>query len=213
MLKLYDYLPSQNGWKIRQLLTLLGTPYTTVNVSIFEGEGQKPDYLKRNPWGAVPAIEEDDGWCLSESNAILWHLAAGSEYLPEDKRTAAVVLQWMSFEADYVQMSMGTLRYWTLTGKIPNRPEALVAGKRSTAVKALRTLDRHLAATDFIAEGNFSIADISIFAYAHLAGDADIDTTAFPFFKRWVDRVQDRLGSLSEVHPYSVDPHSFGELS
>src|SRR5258705_5476928 len=111
MLTLYDYLPSQNGYKIRLLLAQLGRPYRTEIVSIFEGEGQRPDYLAVNPWGAVPAIRLDDGRVLAESNAILFHLARDTVYLPGDAFLQAKTLQWMSFEADYVQMRMGSLRY------------------------------------------------------------------------------------------------------
>jgi glutathione S-transferase len=212
MIKLYDYLPSQNGWKVRQLLAMLDVPYDTITVSIFEGEGQRPDHLERNPWGAVPAIETKDGWRLAESNAILWHLSAGSSYRPNDERDAAKVLQWMSFEADYVQMSMGTLRYWTLTDKVARRPDAVVAGKRATAEKALRTLDRHLAKSDFMVGSSPTIADISVFAYGHLAADAEIATEEYEAFNRWKDRVRAQCGPLAEVHPYSIDPNSSGEL-
>ena len=85
MLTLFDYLPSQNGWKIRQVLAHLGLPYRTQLVSIFEGAGQHPEYLAINPTGAVPAIRLDDGRVLAESNAILWYLAEGTPLLPDDR--------------------------------------------------------------------------------------------------------------------------------
>src|SRR5262245_46702924 len=85
VLTLFDYLPSQNAWKVRQLLHHLGTPYRTELISIFEGEGQRPDYLAINPTGAVPAIRLDDGRVLAESNAILMFLAEDTPYLPKDR--------------------------------------------------------------------------------------------------------------------------------
>ena len=128
MITLYDYLPSQNGWKIRQLLQMLALPHRTRLVSIFEGAGQSPDYLAINPTGAVPAIVLADGRALAESNAILWYLAEGTALLPDERFARAKVAQWLSFEADYVQSSIGTLRHWILTGKAARRP----AGRRNT---------------------------------------------------------------------------------
>jgi glutathione S-transferase len=212
MITLYDYLPSQNAWKVRQLLRHLGVPYQTELVSIFEGEGQDPEYLAVNPWGAVPAIRLVDGRVLAESNAILWFLSGDTVYRPSDPFVAAKVFQWMSFEADYVQTSVGSLRYWTLTGKMAARAADLVAGKRATAQKALGILDRELAARPFIAGDAYSIADISLFAYAHLAADAEIETAAFPAFEAWVARVRGQDGFLAEMHPYSIDPHASAEL-
>ena len=212
MLTFYDYLPSQNGWKIRQLLALLELPHRTRLVSIFEGAGQAPDHLAINPTGAVPAIVLDDGRALAESNAILCYLAEGSRYLPEERFARAKVAQWLSFEADYVQSSIGTLRHWMLTGKASRRPPELVAGKQSASLKALRILDRELATRRFIAGDDFGIADISVFAYASLADDAGIPTARFPHFLAWCERVRAQPGFLATLYPYSVDPHSTREL-
>ncbi len=131
MLTLYDYLPSQNAWKVRQLLQHLQRPYRTQLVSIFEGEGRREDYQAINPTGTVPAIRLDDGRVLAESNAILMFLAEGTPYLPDDAFGRAKVWQWLSFEQERVESQIGALRHWTLTGKLPRRPEVLVEMKRS----------------------------------------------------------------------------------
>jgi len=212
VITLYDYLPSQNGWKVRQLLHHLAIPYRTEIVSIFEGAGQRDEFRAINPRGAVPAIRLDDGRVLSESNAILWYLSGGTRYRDPEPYAEAKVLQWLSFETDYVQPSAGSLRYWTLTGKLGARSPDLVAGKRATAVRALSILDEQLATRDFIAGPAYSIADISIFAYAHLAGDADISTAHLSNFQRWVERVRAQDGHLAEMFPYSIDPHASAEL-
>lgn len=120
MITLYDYLPSQNAWKVRLLLNHLGRPYTQKTVSIFEGEGQLPEYLAINPSGAVPAIQEDDGRTIAESNAILLYLASDTTYLPSAALEQAQVSQWLFFKSDYVQSSIATLRHWILTGKDKN---------------------------------------------------------------------------------------------
>lgn len=212
MLTLYDYLPSQNGYKIRLLLTQLGRPWHTQLVSIFEGEGRRPEYLAVNPTGAVPAILLDDGRVLAESNAILFCLADGTPFLPDDAFGRAKVLQWMSFEADYVQPTAGSLRYWALTGKLPRRAPGLVESKREGALRALGILDRELAGRPFITGPQYTIADISLFAYTHVAGDAGLPLQEFRNVVRWIERVRAQPRFLDEVHPYSIDPHSVKEL-
>jgi glutathione S-transferase len=212
MLTLFDYLPSQNGYKIRLLLNQLERPYRTEIVSIFEGHGQRPEYLAINPTGAVPAIRLDDGRVLAESNAILFHLAEGSRFLPNDSFARAKVLQWMSFESDYVQSTAGSLRYWTLTGKIPQRPAALVESKRQGALKAFAALDRELAQRRFAVGDEYTIADIALFAYTHVARDADLPLGDYRHITTWIERIRDQPRFLDKVYPYSIDPYSTREL-
>jgi glutathione S-transferase len=212
VITLYDYLPSQNGWKVRQLLHHLEIPYRTEIISIFEGEGQRDEFRAVNPWGAVPAIRLDDGRVLSESNAILWYLSGGTRYRDPEPFAEAKAFQWLSFETDYVQTSVGSLRYWTLTGKLGARSPELIEGKRAAAIRALKILDEQLATRDFIAGPAYSIADISIFAYAHLAGDAGIATAHLHDFERWVARIRQQDRFLAEMFPYSIDPHASAEL-
>lgn len=212
MFTLYDYLPSQNAYKVRLLLNHLGLEYRTELVSIFLGEGQGPEYLAINPTGAVPAIRCDDGRVLAESGAILCYLAEGTRYLPGDRYLRAKVLQWLSFENDYLQNSIGSLRYWTLTGKLGRRPRELIEMKTHTALKCLRILDEQLAATAFLVGSDYSIADIACFAYTHLAADAVLPLDEYRNVVRWIDRVRAQPGFLAKVYPYSIDPDSAGEL-
>ncbi|WP_439569583.1 glutathione S-transferase family protein [Sphingopyxis sp.] len=212
MLTLYDYLPSQNAWKIRQILRHTGIAYRTELVSIFAGEGQSAAYLEINPWGAVPAVRFAGGRVLSESNAILWHLARGTAYLPDDPFDQSKVMQWLSFEADYVQTSIGSLRYWNLTGKLARRDASLIASKRSVAARALDILDRAFAARPFIAGHRYTIADIALFAYAHKAEEAGLTLDGLANFRAWVERVRGQDGFLSEMHPYAIDPLASAEL-
>lgn len=212
MITLYDYLPSQNAYKVRLLLSHLQRPYRTEIISIFEGEGQAPDYLAINPAGAVPAIRLDDGRVIAESNAILFFLADGTPYLPEDRFARAKVLQWLSFEGDTVQSTIATLRHWAMTGKLARRPAALVAAKREGSLKALAILDRELSQRAYLAGPAYSIADIGVFAYVHRADEADLPLQGFPNVVAWIDRVRSQPGFLAETFPYSIDPHSAKEL-
>ena len=210
MLKLYDYRPSQNAYKVRLLLNHLARPYETVEVSIFEGAGQAPAYRAINPTGAVPGLQLEDGRVLGESLAILVYLAEGTPYLPADAYERAKVLQWLSFENDYLQNSIGSLRYWKLTGK--RRPAEVVEGKTQVALRCLRILDEALARADFLVGGRYTIADMACFAYTHLAEDAGLPLAEYPNVLAWIGRVQAQPGFLDRVYPYSVDPHSGGEL-
>lgn len=212
MLTLYDYLPSRNAWKVRQLLQHLHQPHRTRVVSIFEGEGRQPDYLAISPTGTVPAIELDDGRTLAESNAILMYLAEGTDYMPANAYARAKAWQWMSFEQERIESQIGALRHWTLTGKLSRRPEALVAIKRGAGEKALAILEQELATRDFMVDDRYGIADIAIFAYVSVAGEAGFDISARPNLQRWIDRVQAQPGHLADVHPYAMDPHSVKEL-
>jgi glutathione S-transferase len=212
MLTLFDYLPSQNAWKVRQILKHVQRPYRTEYVGIFEGEGQRPDYLAINPTGAVPAIRLDDGRVLAESNAILAFLADGTPYLPADGFGRAKVLHWLSFEGNYVEPAIGTLRHWIMTGKAARRPRDLVESRRAASLKALRILDRELKSRPFVAGDAYTIADISLFAYTSRAGEAELPLGDFANVGAWIERVETRPGFLAETFPYSIDPHSGGEL-
>lgn len=212
MLTLYDYLPSQNAYKIRLLLNHLGTPYRSEFVSIFEGEGQRPEYLAVNPTGAVPAIRLDDGRVIAESNAILCYLAEGTRYLPDDRYARAKVLQWLFFEQNYAEPQIGALRHWTMTGKLARRSQDAIEGRRAGSLKSLGILDRELGTRPFIASVDYSIADMSLFAYVHRADEAGLPLADYDRVCRWIERVRSQAGFLAETHPYSIDPHSSGEL-
>ena len=212
MLTLYDYLPSRNAWKVRQLLHHLDRPYRQVLVSIFEGEGRSPGFLRINPSGRVPAIELEDGRVLAESNAILAYLADGTGYLPADPYERARVHQWLSFEQEQVESVIGALRHWTLTGKLQRRLPELVAMKRAGGENSLALLDRELATRPFIAGERYTIADISVYAYAGLAGDAGLSLAPHANFRAWMARVEAQPRFLAQSWDYSIDPHATGEL-
>ncbi|HEU4664729.1 MAG TPA: glutathione S-transferase family protein [Dokdonella sp.] len=212
MLTLFDYLPSQNGWKVRQLLAHLDRPYRSEFVAIFDGEGQRADFLRVSPTGTVPAIRLDDGRTLAESNAILAFLAEGTPYLPGDAFGRAKVLQWLSFEQERIESTIGALRHWRLTGKLGRRPSELVAMKHEAALRALALLDAELETRAFIAGDAYTIADIAVFAYAAHAGEAGCDVQEFGHFGRWLARVRAQPGHLATTHAYAIDPHSSREL-
>jgi len=209
---LYDYLPSQNGYKVRLLLSHLRRPYITKHVAIFKGEGQTPEFLARSPTGAVPALELADGRVLTESNAILTYLAEGTRYLPGDAWARAQVFRWMYFEEDLIQNGLATLRHWTMTGKLMRRSAELIAAKQAVSRKTLKVLDAWLAERRFLTESDYTIADMSVFAYVSRSAEAGFPLTEHPAVNSWVARVRAQDGFLDTVYPYSIDPSSSSEL-
>jgi glutathione S-transferase len=212
MITLYDYLPSQNAYKVRLLLNHLDRPYVTKIVQIFAGEGRSPSFLAKSPSGAVPVLELEDGRLLTESNAILFYLAQGTPYLPSDAWNQAQVLRWMFFEEDFVQNGLASLRHWTLTGKLARRSPEMIGAKQAVSRKTLDILERWLQARSFLTDAGYTIADMSLFAYVSRAGEAGIDLTAYPAVIAWIERVRSQPHFLEAVHPYSMDPDSSKEL-
>lgn len=202
MLKLYDYPASQNGWKARALLALLKQPYETVWVPIFG----KPEaaFLELNPLGKVPVLELEDGRAIPESHAILCYLAEGTPYLPADRFDRAQTLRWLFFEQDYIQSSIATLRHWRLTGRVEANA-ASIPPREATAKRVLAALETHLQGRRFLAAERLTVADIGVYAYAHLAEEAGFPLAPYPAFRRWIERVQEAASPLPPVHPYSPE--------
>lgn len=207
MLTLHDYLPSQNGWKVRVLLGLLKISYETRIVSIFEGESHTDAFHELNPAGAVPVLQLDDGSTIAESNAILTYLAEGTPLLPADRYRRAKIMQWLFFEQYNVEPVIGSLRFWTLTGRL-ERNHAMVAGKREAGARTLAALNHSFGETPFLTGNNLTIADIAIYAYSHRAEDCGFSLADYPAFLAWTDRVRDAIGQDYPVHPYSIDPRA-----
>ncbi|TGT40390.1 glutathione S-transferase family protein [Mesorhizobium sp. M8A.F.Ca.ET.165.01.1.1] len=207
MLTLHDYLPSQNGWKVRVLLGLLKIPHDTRIVSIFEGESHTDAFLALNPAGAVPVLQLEDGSAIAESNAILTYLSESTPLLPADRYRRAKVMQWLFFEQYNVEPVIGSLRFWSLTGRL-DRNQAMVAGKREAGARTLAALNRSLGETPFLAGAGFTIADIAVYAYSHRAEDCGFSLADYPAFAAWADRVRDAIGPGYPAHPYGIDPHS-----
>ena len=199
MLRLYDYPASQNGWKTRALLALLKGPYETVWVPIFSE--RDPAFLKLNPMGAVPVLEIEDGRALAESHAILVYLAEGTPYLPADAFERAEALRWLFFEADYIQSSIATLRHWRLTGRAEANA-ALMPPREATARRVLGALESHLGERRFLVAERLTVADIGVYAYAHLAEEAGFPLAPYPAFRRWIAEAQAAAAPLPPVNPY-----------
>jgi glutathione S-transferase len=190
MLKLYDYLPSGNSYKVRLLLSQLAIPYERIDIDILKGETRTPAFLAKNPYGRIPLLEISAGNFLAESNAILFYLARGGTLLPEDPLHQAQVLQWLFFEQYSHEPYIATSRYWiALLDKEREYREDL-AKKREPGYAALRVMNHHLAKHDYFAGGRYTIADIGLYAYTHVAHEGGFDLSSFTHLVAWLQRVK-----------------------
>jgi glutathione S-transferase len=196
MWTLYDFLPSGNGYKVRFTLRELGRPFLYREVDILRGESRKPWFLEKNPVGQIPVLELDDGTCLSESTAILFHVAEGSALLPTDPISRTRVLQWMCFEQTHVHRVISRARFRRLyPDVIPTRPEEFEAWWTEGA-RALRVMEAHLQAREYFVGDRFSIADIALYAYVHRAAEGGFDLSPFEALRGWFGRIEARPGYL-----------------
>lgn len=198
-MKLYDYAPSQNAYKVRMPLQHLGITWETVPIAIFHGESHSQDFLARNPAGAVPVVEPEPSRFIAESNAILCYLAEGTPYFVIEPFRRAKILQWLFFEQNYLQSSIATLRHCRLTGKLAARAAEAPPRQRGGR-KVLEILENELTGQRYLVD-DYSIADIAVFAYGHLAEDAGFDLGECPAIRRWVQHIENEQAPLPPVVP------------
>ena len=191
MYTLYSMQRSGNSYKVRLALARLGIPYNLVEVDILKGESRTPEFLAKNPNGQVPLLEVAPDRHLAESNAILWYVAGGSTLAPEDRITRAEALQWMFFEQHSLEPNIGAAYFWL----------ALVKGGRElqqhaledwmeSGYRALGVMENHLKRNDYFAAGHYTIADIALYAYTHLAHECDFNLAPFPAIRSWLKRIE-----------------------
>jgi glutathione S-transferase len=185
-MRLYDYPASGNCYKVRLLLALLDLEYERHSVDIFAGDTLTAAYGRLNPARETPVLELDDGTVLTQSNAILWFLAEGTALAGHDRLTRARIVQWLSFEQEWIMKGVGSARFWTLTGRNPDQLQA----RRESGREALAFLEAHLATTPYAAGPELTIADISLFAYSHVAPDAGLELAPYPAILAWIQRVE-----------------------
>lgn len=189
MLRLYDYLGSGNGYKARLLLHQLEIDYQRVELDIDKGETRTPDFLSKNPNGRIPALQLENGTVLPESNAILFYLAEGSPFLPYDRLARAQALQWMFFEQYNHEPTIAVSRYIMLHLPEGHARYAELPKLKEKGQDALGVMETHLEARDWFAGGTYSIADIALYAYTHVAHEGGFDLAPYPAVNAWLERV------------------------
>jgi glutathione S-transferase len=189
---LHEYSQSGNCYKIRLTAALLGVEMERREYDILNGETRTPQFLERvNPNGRIPVLQVGERF-IPESNAACFYLADGSALVPEDRFDRADMLRWMFFEQYNHEPNIATLRFWlAFVGeeRLSAAQRALLPGKRAAGDAALKLMDDHLAARGFLVSEAPTLADISLYAYTHVAAEGGFDLGAFPAVSRWLGRI------------------------
>jgi glutathione S-transferase len=198
MMRLHDNVSSGNGYKVRLLLAQLGVPFERIEYDIDRAETRTSGFLREiNPNGRVPVLETGNGEFLPESNAILFYLADGTPYLPDERFERARVLQWMFFEQYSHEPNIATPRFW-ITHNIEMTEERRLSleTKRKLGYAALGVMEGYLGDRDFFVADRYSIADIALYAYTHVAGEGGFALDLFPAVRAWLERVRAQPGHV-----------------
>ncbi|MBS7661138.1 glutathione S-transferase family protein [Pseudomonas lalucatii] len=189
MVKVYGDARSGNCYKVKLMLHLLDQPYEWVAVDILRGETQSEAFLAKNPNGKIPVLELDDGTCLWESNAILHFLAEGSEFLPSEPRLRTQVLQWQFFEQYSHEPYVAVARFIRLYQGLPEARREEYLACHARGYKALKVMEQQLQRTPYLVGECYSIADIALYAYTHVADEGGFDLADYPAIGAWLKRV------------------------
>lgn len=194
MYKVYGDYNSGNCYKIKLMLNLLGAEYQWVAVDILNGETETEDFLAKNPNGKIPVLELEDGTCLWESNAILNFLAEGTPYLLTEPRLRTQTLQWQFFEQYSHEPTIAVARFIQFYLGLPEERMEEYRKLHKRGYKALKVMEQQLQRTPFLVGESFSIADIALYAYTHVADQGGFDLTQFPAIERWLERIRQQPG-------------------
>lgn len=193
-MKIYGDYQSGNCYKLHLVCNLLDIPHTWVNVNILKGEQKSPSLLEKNPNAKIPFLELDDGRCLSESNAILNYLAHGTELLPTDAFTLAKVAQWQSFEQYSHEPYIAVARFIRKYLGLPEERRAEYEAKQAGGHKALAVMEAQLQKTPYLVGDQVTTADISLFAYTHVAEEGGFSLNDYPAIRDWLNRITELPG-------------------
>jgi glutathione S-transferase len=192
---LYDSRVSGNCYKVRQLFAHLGIAYERREVDVIDRSGRRELLGALNPGLRVPTLVLDDGRSLAESNAIMFYFAEGTPYLPEDRYERAQVLQWLCFEQYSHEPYIAVARFWAIAGITP--PEDEAEAKRRGGTAALRAMEGHLAGREFLVAERYTIADIALYAYTHVAPEGGFELEPYPAIGEWLARVEAQPGHIA----------------
>jgi glutathione S-transferase len=195
MYRLYDYLPSGNGYKARLVLKHLGIAYELTQVDIMNGGSRTPEFLAKNPNGRIPLLEVPERGYLPESHAIISFLAEGSHLIPEDAFDRARMWHWLCFEQYHLEPNIGTARFWiSILRKTRAELGEKLIEKKKSGYAALDVLEESLRGRTYLVGEKFSLADISLFAYTHVAHEGGFDLAPYPNVRGWLERVVKQRG-------------------
>jgi glutathione S-transferase len=193
---LYDNPASGNCYKVRLLLSHLGIKHDRRELPVADRSSRKDILGGLNPSLRVPTIVLDDGRALGESNAILWFFAVGTRYVPTDPYERALVLQWQFYEQYDHEPNIAVARFW-LHYKGGEIDRAALAQRQAGGYRALDAMEAHLNGREFFVGKNYSIADISLYAYTHVAEEGEFDLNRYPAIRAWLARVKAQPGHVT----------------
>jgi glutathione S-transferase len=193
-LVLYDNPVSGNCHKVRLILGLLGVEYERREMSVVDYSERVEVLGGLSPTLNVPTVVLEDGRPLAESNAILWYFADGTEYLPDDSYERAQILQWMFFEQYKHEPGIAVPRFWDTIATDDLTPPIDLDLRRASGREALKVMERHLREREYFVGERFTIADITLYAYTHVAHEAGFDLEALPAVRAWIERVEAQPG-------------------
>jgi glutathione S-transferase len=193
--RLYDYLPSGNGYKVRLVLRELGLPYELVEVDILDGGSRTPEFLAKNPNGRIPVLEIPGRGFLSESHAIMSFLADGSALIPKDPLDRARMWQWLCFEQYSLEPNVATVRFWLHSlHKTEAELGEKLTDKRRLGFAALDVLEQGLKDREYLVADQYTLADIGLYAYTHVAEEGGFPLVRYPAIQAWCERIAARPG-------------------
>jgi glutathione S-transferase len=190
--RLHQTWYSGNCYKVGLLLHQLGIPFERVEVDLAAGQTRTPEFRAFAPLGRVPVVELPGGAVLAESNAILCYFAEGAAFLPEDRLERAQVLQWLFWEQYSHEPYVAVARAWVRYFGVPAGKEAELEDRRERGRQALAVMERHLERRAFLVGERYTIADIALYAYTHVAEEGGISLSGLPALGRWLDRVREQ---------------------
>jgi glutathione S-transferase len=190
MIRLYDYLPSGNGYKVRLLLTQLGITFERVELDILKGATRTPEFLAKYPNGRIPAVELDDGRLLFESNAIIMYFAEGTPFLSADRFERAETMQWLFFEQYSHEPYIASVRFLVMYPQVKDDRRMILDMMRRRGHDALSVMERHLKSRDWFVGARYSVADVALYAYTNVAGEGGFDLSSYPAVRAWLARVK-----------------------
>ena len=196
-MKIYGDIYSGNCYKLTLLCSLLSIQHEWIDVDILKGETQTPEFLQMNPSGKIPLLVMDDRECLAESNAILYYLSRDSDLLPVDKLQLARVLQWQFFEQYSHEPYIAVARFISRYLGMPEDRKAEYESRQAGGYLALEVMEQQLQKTEFLVGNQCSIADISLYAYTHVADEGGFDLSRYPAIRSWLRRIQSFNGYVA----------------
>ena len=196
-MRLYNSQVSGNCYKVRLAAAQLGLQLELVEVDVVDRSARPQLLLGLNPSLRVPTLVLDDGRSLGESGAILLYLADGTALIPDDRFERAQMLQWMFFEQYDLEPNIAVARFWLSVSGTPERWADQLPAKRDAGYRTLDAIERHLADRAFLVGDRYTLADITLYGYTHVADEGGFDMGRYPAIAAWLERVRSQPGHVT----------------